>query len=90
MGIIGWKWGQRRVQNRRSNGSSLTPIPQSWMTMEPFEIIPVETTTVACDGGDGPLGHPRVYLNLGTEGEVECPYCSRKYVLKEGAHATAH
>ena len=57
--------------------------------MEPFEIIPVDTTTVACDGGDGPLGHPRVYLTLGKEGEIECPYCSRKYVLKEGAHAAA-
>ncbi|HET6158920.1 MAG TPA: zinc-finger domain-containing protein [Dongiaceae bacterium] len=57
--------------------------------MEPFEIIPVETTTVACDG-DGPLGHPRVYLTLGKEGEIECPYCSRRYVLKEGAAAVAH
>lgn len=58
--------------------------------MEPFEIIPVETTTVACDGGGGALGHPRVYLALGEEGEIECPYCSRRYVLKEGAHAAAH
>jgi uncharacterized Zn-finger protein len=57
--------------------------------MEPFEIIAVETTTVACDGGDGPLGHPRVYLTLGKDGEIECPYCSRRYVLKEGARAAA-
>jgi uncharacterized Zn-finger protein len=60
------------------------------LDMEPFEIIPVETTTVACDGGDGPLGHPRVYLTLSKDGEIECPYCSRKYVLKEGAAAAAH
>ena len=52
--------------------------------------FPVETTTVACDGGDGPLGHPRVYLTLSRDGEIECPYCSRKYVLKEGATAAAH
>ena len=58
--------------------------------MEPFEVIAVDTTTVACDGGGGALGHPRVYLTLGKEGEVECPYCSRKYVLKEGAAAAAH
>ena len=58
--------------------------------MEPFEIIPVETTTVACDGGGGPLGHPRVYLTLSKDGEIECPYCSRKYVLKEGAKVAAH
>jgi uncharacterized Zn-finger protein len=58
--------------------------------MEPFEVIAVDTTTVACDGGGGAMGHPRVYLTLGKEGEVECPYCSRKYVLKEGAAAAAH
>ena len=52
---------------------------------EPFEIITVDTDRVACDGGGGPLGHPKVYLNLGAEGRVECPYCSRLYVLREGA-----
>ena len=61
-----------------------------WMLMEPFEVIEVETTTVACDGGNGPLGHPRVFFTLSKEGEIECPYCSRKYVLKEGAQVAAH
>lgn len=56
--------------------------------MQPFEVIEVETTHVACDGG-GPLGHPRVYLTLSKQGEIECPYCSRRYVLKQGAHAAA-
>ena len=36
---------------------------------------------VACDGGDGPLGHPRVWLRI-AEREVVCPYCSRRYVLE--------
>ncbi|MFI5002991.1 MAG: zinc-finger domain-containing protein [Reyranellales bacterium] len=59
---------------------------------EPFETIIVDTDRVACDGGGGALGHPKVYLNLGEEGRVECPYCSRLYVLREGAkpHAHAH
>ena len=34
---------------------------------EPFEVITVDTDHVACDGGGGPLGHPKVYLNLGAE-----------------------
>ena len=55
--------------------------------MEPFEVIEVETSKVACDGGDGPLGHPRVYLALGEDGAIECPYCSRTYVLKQAARA---
>lgn len=54
------------------------------------EIIHVDDRTVACDGGDGALGHPRVFLHI--EGEsVMCPYCSRLYVLNEGAgHASGH
>ena len=53
------------------------------MPMEPVETVTVETTTVGCDGGS--LGHPLVYLNLGKEGETECPYCGRRFVLAAGA-----
>ncbi|MBO0332600.1 zinc-finger domain-containing protein [Sneathiella sp. CAU 1612] len=53
--------------------------------MQAFETIEVDSPKVACDGGKGPLGHPRVYLNMGDKGQVECPYCSRVYVLKAGA-----
>lgn len=56
----------------------------------PPETIEVETAKVACDGGGGALGHPRVWLNLGQDGAVDCPYCDRHYVLKAGAHAHAH
>ena len=58
--------------------------------MQPFETILVNTRTVACNGGGGPLGHPRVFLNLGPKHQVECPYCSRLYVLEGHApHAPA-
>ncbi|TNE40309.1 MAG: zinc-finger domain-containing protein [Alphaproteobacteria bacterium] len=55
--------------------------------MQAIETIEVESSKVACDGGKGPLGHPRVYLNMGDKGRVECPYCGREYVLKAGAKA---
>ena len=29
-------------------------------------------------------------LSLGKDGHIECPYCSRRYVLKEGAVAAHH
>ena len=45
----------------------------------------VSVTRVACDGGEGALGHPRVWLSIGEQGWVECPYCDKKYVLKDGA-----
>ncbi|MBB3066420.1 zinc-finger domain-containing protein [Limibacillus halophilus] len=57
--------------------------------IEPPEVIEVERAQVACDGGDDAMGHPRVYLNMGDKGFVECPYCDRRFVLKEGADASA-
>lgn len=54
------------------------------------EIVEVETMTVACDGGSGPLGHPNVYLHLDEHThDAVCPYCSKRFVLKEGADVAA-
>jgi len=53
------------------------------------ETIESESITVGCDGGGGALGHPLVYLEMGDNGEVTCPYCSRHFQLKEGAKASA-
>ncbi len=49
--------------------------------------IIVHERNVPCDGGDGPLGHPRVWLHI-AEREVVCPYCSRRYVLEGEGHDT--
>jgi len=54
------------------------------------EVIEVSDEVVACDGGGGALGHPRVYLNLAGRDFVECGYCDRRFVLKAGAKAGAH
>ena len=48
--------------------------------MGPFETIYIDEAVAACDGGEGALGHPRVYLNLAPAGKIECPYCSRLFV----------
>ncbi len=48
--------------------------------IEAPETVESDSIEVSCDGG-GALGHPRVYLNMGEKGEVECPYCDRKFVL---------
>ncbi|MFN4312479.1 MAG: zinc-finger domain-containing protein [Ferrovibrio sp.] len=50
----------------------------------------MDSPVVACDGGGGALGHPRVYLNMGEKHQIDCPYCGRLYLLKEGAHAHGH
>ncbi len=49
------------------------------------DTVEVIETRVACDGGEGALGHPQVYLNLGDGGRIDCPYCGRRFVLAEGA-----
>lgn len=58
--------------------------------MDPEQPIEVETLTVACDGGGGPLGHPKVFLKFDETDEITCPYCSRRFVLAEGARSAAH
>jgi uncharacterized Zn-finger protein len=55
--------------------------------MTPFETIETDQMVVACNGGGGPLGHPRVYMNLAPLGWVECPYCSRRFVNRAAAEA---
>jgi uncharacterized Zn-finger protein len=55
------------------------------MTIPAPETLEVSKTRIACDGGGGALGHPRVWLEIDpAKGWVECGYCDRKYVLKAG------
>jgi uncharacterized Zn-finger protein len=60
-----------------------------WSHMGPFETIYINETVAACNGGGGALGHPRVFLNLGHDGKVECPYCSRLFVNRAMQGSTA-
>lgn len=53
------------------------------------EIIYVTDHRIACDGGGGALGHPKVYLEMGQGDFVECPYCDRKFVLKSAAETAS-
>ncbi len=54
----------------------------------------VDQTTISCDGGGGPLGHPKVFLKFGSgdensDGEIVCPYCSARFMLSESAQKSA-
>ena len=52
--------------------------------IEPPETEFVTSTRIACDGGEGALGHPRVWLSIDEDlGYVECGYCDKRFVLKE-------
>jgi uncharacterized Zn-finger protein len=43
----------------------------------------VDDLTVSCDGNNSEknAGHPRVYLNLGDQGSIQCPYCSQMFIF---------
>lgn len=69
---------QRRVEPAPAKAALVPPGP-------PPEEIAVRSRRVACDGVGGALGHPRVYLEMGEGGLVECPYCDRRFVLAKGS-----
>ena len=73
-------------------------MPQSRTNSLPKKAISisVDETQIHCDGLSGKhgvtaaaLGHPRVYLNLETAGQIVCPYCGIKFVHSASVHAAA-
>jgi uncharacterized Zn-finger protein len=57
--------------------------PSRQTEMDPPEVETVTTLRVACDGGGGALGHPRVWLTIDPNvGRVECGYCDKRFVLE--------
>jgi uncharacterized Zn-finger protein len=57
-------------------------------TIPPPETLIVDSTRIACDGDEGALGHPRVWLQMGADGQVDCGYCDRRFILKGGPSDT--
>ena len=49
------------------------------------ETIMVRSHRIACDGVGGALGHPRVWLEMGAAGFVDCSYCDRRFVAQTAA-----
>ena len=42
-----------------------------------FELV--SEKKVSCDGGGGALGHPKVFLDMGKNNKIICPYCSKLF-----------
>ena len=58
------------MSEAQMNGAVQSPAAQTIFTND---------SRVVCNGGGGPLGHPQVWLTLGSDGQVMCPYCSRHF-----------
>lgn len=46
------------------------------------DIVYTDSPQVSCQGNGPATGHPLVYLNMGANNALECPYCSRRFVRK--------
>lgn len=46
-------------------------------------VIETNEARVSCNGGGGALGHPQIWLTMGADNSVTCPYCSRHFVLTD-------
>ena len=56
------------------------------MAIEAPETQVVTSWKIACDGGEGALGHPRVWLTIPEDkGWVECGYCDKRFVIDRAA-----
>ncbi len=56
------------------------------MTQEPPESEIVSAWRVACDGGEGALGHPRVWLSIPHDrGWIDCGYCDKRFIHESAA-----
>lgn len=50
--------------------------------MQKIETIVLPDKTFSCSGGQGPLGHPQVYLTFNDKETVNCPYCGRHFIFE--------
>jgi uncharacterized Zn-finger protein len=66
-------------------------MPQSTARPRPaVEKVVVQGHRVACDGGGGALGHPKVWYEMGSDHEVECLYCGRVFVQGSPSDSADH
>lgn len=69
---------------RLQNGSKLIYVqPQPLAAIELIHKQPVRWTksrVVSCDGGGGPLGHPKIFINTDKPEIATCGYCGLPFV----------
>lgn len=61
--------------------------------INPLEILHVTSKKVSCQGEKVGVklnsGHPLVYLDMGKNDFVICPYCSKYFTVKKNTHNPA-
>lgn len=59
--------------------------PASSSNADTPDVVVITITKIACDGGGGTLGHPKVWYDMAEQDYVECKYCDRVFALKGGS-----
>ncbi|KZT65150.1 ubiquinone oxidoreductase 20 kd subunit [Daedalea quercina L-15889] len=81
-----WSTSQRpRPQGRsgprfEQTNMELQPNPLSAMQMiaeEPIRVV--HGRKAVCDGGGGPLGHPKIFINVDKPGPIPCGYSGLRF-----------
>ncbi len=61
--------------------------PQIHAKNSPFEVMHVTSKKVSCQGERNDVsnvsGHPLVYLDMGKDDFVVCPYCSKYFTVRK-------
>lgn len=53
-----------------------------------LEVHFTDQIRVSCMGGEGALGHPKVFYTIGDKGYAECGYCDRVFVYDPSRKGT--
>lgn len=70
----------RKTTAKTSSGTTPTATPAAAAAFPAPESVTVRSHRIACEGVGGALGHPRVWLEMGAAGFVDCPYCDRRFI----------
>ncbi len=47
-----------------------------------FQSIRIGVKQFKCIGASPPLDHPHIFLEMGENGEIVCPYCSTHFIYE--------
>ena len=62
-------------------------IPKYWNDEGVAEIL-IGTRAFHCIGASPPMDHPHVYLNMGEQTDILCPYCGTRFRFDAGMSET--
>jgi uncharacterized Zn-finger protein len=66
------------LKQRRKNAMAHAAIPH-FQNDRGHEAIEIGATEFQCIGARPPFDHPHVFLDMGDDNEIVCPYCSTLY-----------